>query len=247
MVQHGKHRALVRARACLCALALTSSAAAAAEWQLALGASMDVLSSVEGFKDVLQRGGWASALIVPEMEAAVFASSLPVAMSIYEWSGRSNQELLLDWRPLSTQADLLSAVKIAGRSKRSHNACSTALGCAPGYGAGRFERGSNCLSSVVNLAGDGEKNEGGPPTSAFAEFPFENVTANGLATQASDYLAEISPVRRHQKCTLHRAGSFLESARGFENYEHAMARTLERKVTPPAMRTLNHLSSKAPG
>ncbi len=238
---------MVSLRSLVCALALLASPATAADCRLALVLAIDVSSSVDEAEDVLQRGGLASALIAPEVEAAVFAAPLPVAIAVYEWSGRYNQEVLVDWTVLDTRGDLLRVAETIGRSKRSHNEFPTALGYALGYGAGLFQRGPDCHFSVLDMAGDGENNEGFPPASAYAEFPFAGVTVNGLVVEASDYQAEISLIEYYQKNVLFGPGAFLEVARGFDDYERAMRRKLERELTPRAVGELRGTPDAAPG
>lgn len=238
---------MVSLRSLACALALLASPATAADCRLALVLAIDVSSSVDEAEDVLQRGGLASALIAPEVEAAVFAAPLPVAIAVYEWSGRYNQEVLVDWTVLDTRGDLLRVAETIGRSKRSHNEFPTALGYALGYGAGLFQRGPNCHFSVLDMAGDGENNEGFPPASAYAEFPFAGVTVNGLVVEASDYQAEISLVEYYQKNVLFGPGAFLEVARGFDDYERAMRRKLERELTPRAVGSAEDVTNASPG
>ena len=226
---------------------MTALPAAAADCRLALVLAVDVSSSVDAEEDVLQRSGLASALISPGVEAAVFAAPLPVAIAVYEWSGRYNQEVLVDWTLLNTRGDLLTVAETIGRSKRSHNDFPTAMGYALGYGAGLFQRGPNCLHRVLDMAGDGENNEGFPPASAYAEFPFAGVTVNGLVVEASDYQAEISLIEYYQKNVLYGPGSFLEIARGFEDYERAIRRKLERELMPRAVGNLAPSQPARPG
>ena len=57
----------------------------------------NVSISVDEAEDALQRGGMAAALTAPEVTRAFFFSDLPVALAVYEWSGRNNQKILLDW------------------------------------------------------------------------------------------------------------------------------------------------------
>ena len=238
---------MVRAFAFLWALGVWAGPLAAADCRLALVLAMDVSSSVDEAEDALQRGGLASALIAPEVEAAVFAAPLPVAIAVYEWSGRYNQELLVDWTMLNTRGDLLRVAETIGRSKRSHNEFPTAMGYALGYGAGLLKRGPRCLHRIIDMAGDGENNEGFGPASAYAEFPFASVTVNGLVVQAPEYQAEISLVEYYRNNVLFGPGSFLEVAEGFEDYERAIRRKLERELRPRVIGLAPDAPVAAPG
>lgn len=247
MDQHGKYRPLVT-RGALAALALAAAQpVTAAECRLALLLAIDVSSSVDAVEDSLQRGGLANALLAPSVQAAVFASDVPVAMAAYEWSGRYNQKVLADWRLIRTPADLLAMAEAIGRSKRSHNDFPTAMGYALGFGGNMLARAPDCLFQTLDMAGDGENNEGFPPASAYAEFPFAGVTVNGLVINGADYEGEMTLIEFYRREVLRGPGAFLEVANGFEDYERAMRRKLERELRPRAVGALEEAATGAPG
>ena len=233
----------------LCTLFAVSipAAAAATECRLALVLAIDVSSSVDAAEDSLQRGGLASALIAPEVQAAFLSGGLPVALAAYEWSGRYNQELILDWQLIRDRDDLVHAAETIGLSKRSHNDFPTAMGYALGYGAGVLQRAPDCLFQTLDMAGDGENNEGFSPALAYREFPFANVTVNGLVVNAADYEAEVALVEFYRNEVLRGPGAFLEIAQGFEDYEIAMRRKLEREVRAREIGALPSRSLVPPG
>ncbi|SFT61793.1 DUF1194 domain-containing protein [Sedimentitalea nanhaiensis] len=203
----------------------------AADCRLALVLALDVSSSVDAQEYTLQRDGLAAALIAPEVRRAFFASDLPVALSAYEWSGRHNQELILDWHLIDSPAALLDAAETIARTQRSQTEYPTAMGFALGYGAGVMRRAPPCLFRTIDISGDGKNNEGFPPANAYAEFPFAGVTVNGLVVNAAEFEAEVSLIEFYRDHVLHGAGAFLEVAQGFEDFERAMRRKLERELT----------------
>ena len=218
-------------------------AASAAGCRLALVLAMDVSSSVDATEDTLQRKGLAAALISDSVRKAFFASDLPVALAVYEWSGRYNQEMVLDWLMIDSQAALLTAAETVAASTRSHNDFPTAMGYALGYGANLFERAPQCLSKKLDMAGDGQNNEGFGPQLAYAEFPFDDVTVNGLVVNAADFEAEVGLISFYQGEVLHGPGAFMVIANGFDDYERAMKIKLEREVAPPAIGALPQLEN----
>lgn len=189
-------------------------------------------------EDILQRGGTAAALLAPEVQAAFFAGDLPVALAAYEWSGRYNQEMLLDWRMIEGPADLLFAAEAIGRSKRSHNDFPTAMGYALGFGGNLLRRAPPCLFQTLDMAGDGINNEGFPPAAAYAEFPFAGVVVNGLVVNGADFEGEVNLISFYRNEVLYGPGAFLEIADGFEDYERAIRRKLERELSPRAIGAL---------
>jgi len=214
------------------------AAATAQQCRLALVLALDVSSSVDATEDTLQRQGLVAALTAPEVRAAFFAADAPVALAVYEWSGRYNQELILDWVLVRGPAELLMAAETVAASKRSHNDFPTAMGYALGYGAGLLERAPDCLQHTLDMAGDGQNNEGFGPQAAYRAFDFARVTVNGLVVNAADYEAEVGLISFYQREVMHGPGAFVEVAQGFEDYERAMRRKLERELSPPVFGAL---------
>lgn len=240
MGKHGKLGTLVRSAALAVLTLFSAPVALAQDCRLALVLAMDVSSSVDASEDALQRGGMVSALTAPEVVAAFFASDDYVALAAFEWSGRYNQEILLDWTVIDTPEKLLLAAETLAKSKRSHNDFPTAMGYALGYGAGMLERAPPCLYKTIDMAGDGQNNEGFSPAQAFAAFPFNNVTVNGLVINGADYEAETGLIAFYKRQVIHGAGAFVEIAQGFDDYERAMRRKLERELTPPVIGSIMH-------
>jgi len=242
MDQHGTGGALVIRGwvwAVAAGLAGVLAGPVGADCRLALALAVDVSSSVDEAEDALQRGGLAAALIAPEVEAAFFSSDQPVALAVYEWSGRYNQAIVLDWFVINTRNDLLNAATIIGRSTRSHDNYPTAMGYALGFGAGLIQRAPTCLFQTIDMAGDGQNNEGFPPRTAYAEFPLAGVTVNGLVVNAAEPGADVSVVDFYRVEVLHGPGAFLQVAQGFGDYERAMRRKLERELRPRAIGSLD--------
>lgn len=193
---------------------------------------MDVSSSVDAREDALQRGGMVAALTAPEVREAFFANDQPVALAIFEWSGRYNQEVLLDWTMIDSDAALLRAAETVAASRRSHNEFPTAIGHALAFAAQMFERAPRCLSRTIDVAGDGQNNEGFGPAAAYREFPLGGVVVNGLVVNASEFTSDDQLIRYYQRHVVRGSGAFLEVADGFEDYERAMRRKLERELRP---------------
>ncbi|WP_204113935.1 DUF1194 domain-containing protein [Shimia biformata] len=232
MGEHGKYWPLVRVYA---AVLMFWASAATADCRLALVLALDVSSSVDATEDALQRQGLAAALIAPEVEAAFFAAPQPVALSVFEWSGRWNQKILLDWVLIDSRGALVRAAERLARSTRSTQEFPTALGHALGFAATRLGAAPPCLFRTVDISGDGKNNEGFGAAEAYAAFPFQDVTVNGLAINAADFEGELDLLDYYRTQVLHGPGAFLEIANGFDDFERAMRRKLERELRPPTL------------
>jgi hypothetical protein len=221
---------MIHMRACA-ALALAASligaTPVAANCRLALLLALDISSSVDMAEDALQRGGLAAALQSPEVVDAIL--SVPgqnVALAVYEWSGRYQQDLILEWRLLDSPATIRRAAAEIAASPRSYADFPTALGYALGHAASLFQDAPVCDMRVIDVSGDGVNNEGFPPRLAYRNFDLAEVTVNGLAIQSGEediaayYLREL----------IRGPGAFVEVAQGFEDFERAMRRKLVRET-----------------
>lgn len=198
---------------------------------MALLLGLDISSSVDAAEDALQRGGMVAALTAPEVEEAFFASPLPVALGVFEWSGRYNQEMIYDWRLIETRADLVAAANAVAGSKRSHNEFPTAMGEALDFARRMMDRAPDCLQRTIDLAGDGENNEGPGPQIIYEHPAFDRITVNGLVVaNAADFQTEARLTAFYAERVLHGPGAFMVVADGFEDYARAMRAKLVREL-----------------
>ncbi|MEM9968833.1 MAG: DUF1194 domain-containing protein [Pseudomonadota bacterium] len=226
-------------KALLFAAVIASVSAPAQACRLALALGLDISSSVDPREDALQRGGVAAALQAPEVIAAFFKMDDPVALTVFEWSGRYNQEVLLDWTLITNPATLAQAAEAVRLSRRSHNEFATSMGEALIFGARLFRNAPECLFKTIDLSGDGVNNEGPGPRIVYERSAFDDITVNGLAiANAADFQTAERLTEFYQTEVLHGAGAFMVVADGFEDYARAMRQKLEREVTPAVIGTL---------
>ena len=212
-------------------LAVLANPVKAEQCRLALALALDISVSVDEREDILQRQGLASALIAPEVQEAFFSSPMPVALSVYEWSGRDIQRVILNWRMIEGVDDLFSASAQISRSVRSDSGSATAMGHALAFGASLMSQAPKCLFQTIDLSGDGSNNDGYGPQITYRHFPFQNTVVNGLVINAADFEGELFLIPFFENNVLHGPGAFLEVAQGFEDFERAMRRKLERELT----------------
>lgn len=218
-------------RAATALMMACAAPAGAAECRLALLLGLDISSSVDVDEDALQRGGMVAALTAPEVEAAFFAVDAPVALAVFEWSGRYNQEVILNWTLIDSRAALAHAAETVAASKRSYNEFPTAMGEALTFAAEMLRRAPRCLQQTIDIAGDGENNEGDGPQSAYADPAYSQITVNGLVVaNAADFQTEDRLTQFYADHVLHGPGAFMVVADGFKDYTRAMREKLEREL-----------------
>lgn len=218
--------------------------AATANCRLALVLALDVSSSVDPYEDRLQRRGLAAALLAPDVQAAILADpTYPVALHVFEWSGRYQQTTLLDWRFLRGPADITDAAATLAESNRGYANFPTALGYALGHAATQLARAPACERQTVDVSGDGRNNAGFGPQTAYRHFDFGEVTVNGLAIGGSeDHLAQY-----YRTEVIRGPGAFVEMAADFVDFQRAMERKLIRETASPQIGRLSTTTQRQGG
>lgn len=210
-------------------MALTLAAplpARAQECRLALLLGIDVSASVDEAEHAIQRSGLIAALNAPEVRAPLFAGPGPVALGIYEWSGRFQQDMIVPWRLIRTEEDLAVVTGQLRAAPRSTGEYPTALGYALGFAADQFALAPPCLFQTLDISGDGQNNDGFTPDLAYQHFPLDTVTVNGLAIGGASH-----EIRQYFERELIRGpGAFVEYALNHSEFEAAMRRKLEREL-----------------
>lgn len=211
----------------LLAFLLLFATPAWSECRLALILALDVSSSVDDREHRLQREGVVGALADPAIRAAILGGAGgPITLAIYEWSGRNQQALIVDWTALTDDTAIDSVSDRLLSAPRSHHRFPTAIGYALGYGATLMESAPACDRQVIDISGDGVNNDGFRPKLAYRHFPFQRITVNGLAVLGSDERTQ----DYYQNEVLHGPGAFLETADGYAGYQAAMSRKLFREI-----------------
>ena len=224
-------------RAALCALAFAAlPGGAEAGCRLALLLALDISSSVDASEDRLQRQGLAAALASPEIRQAIL--SVPgqtVALGVFEWSGQIQQDNLLDWTILDSDAAITRTAARIARSQRPYAEFATATGRMLQFAQARFDRAPPCDRQILDVSGDGIHNDGPWPQDVYARGALQAVTVNGLAIVVDDPAmdhAETGDLVAHYRNDLIRGpGAFVMRADGFEDYEAAMRRKLLRELS----------------
>jgi len=208
-------------------LALAANPAAAQDQcRLALQLGLDVSASVDQEEYRLQVTGLASALLDPAVMEGFLNGPGPVAFSVFEWSGRFQQDVLVDWVLVTSEEDLTRIAERISRATRDHEDFPTALGYALGFAAERFQEAPACLFQTLDISGDGQNNDGFPPGAAYEHFPFDGIIVNGLAIGGASrgiedyYFNEL----------IRGPGAFVEYASNHDDFAETMRRKLEREL-----------------
>lgn len=218
-------------RLLLLLLALTA-APAQAGCRLALVLALDVSASVDADEYRLQVRGMAGALTSPEVAGVILSDPVnPVAVSVFVWSGPSDQALVADWTLITDAATLADlADRVARYPRRVVFDGRTAIGSALRQSAFLLSIAPPCDRRVVDLATDGRNNAGPDPQEIADSTAFEGVTINGLAIGGGVASAETSLARYLRLRVTRGADSFVEFAEDYADFQRAMTRKLIREL-----------------
>ncbi|MEM6577701.1 MAG: DUF1194 domain-containing protein [Pseudomonadota bacterium] len=217
------------------------AAAAQASCRQALALGLDVSGSVDEREYRLQTDGLAEALRDPEVQAAFLAlPSLPVRLMIFEWSGRTDQRVIIPWTDIKDTDELWRIADILnGMGKAGSQDGGTAISSAMIFGARSLQAQSDCLQWTLDLSGDGPGNTGLHPRDVKGAV-LDGVTINGLVllpfsrANTSKNLTNVKTLEDYYRSFVLRGpGSFTEKAGSFAEFGSAMRRKLIRELQLP--------------
>lgn len=213
----------------LLAMLMLAASPVGAECRLALALAMDVSRSIDATDFVIQTEGLADALDDAEVRKAVLSEDGAVALAVYQWSGVTHQELIQDWVLVRGPEELDRVIWAVRRAGRPEVRRLTALGEALRFGVDLLDRAPPCARRVLDMAGDGQGNEGVSVTTVRSRLDMSGLTVNGLAIGEH----EQGLVRYFQTHVISGPGAFVEVAPRQVDFPQAMRRKLLRELESP--------------
>lgn len=229
MGKHGKYRALVGA--CLCLVPGQLLAAC----RLALALGMDVSRSVNDADYAIQHDGLIAALKDKTVRAAMLEPPDFVYLALYEWSDRSDQQVILPWMAVRSGADIDAIIDAVRGWPRQAHRLPTGLGEALSFGRGLLAEAPDCAARTLDLSGDGQNNDGRKPESVYASEDFTGLVVNGLPI--AEHETDIA--RYYEQHVIHGPGAFVEPAAKQTDFPVAIRRKLEKELSVKLLGEVN--------
>jgi Protein of unknown function (DUF1194) len=225
-----------------------------AQCRQALVLGLDVSGSVDKREYRLQLDGLASALIDPDVQAAILAQTAsPVYLAVYEWSGPQYQRILQGWTAVTSRQVLFEISAGLTNMKRHPATPGTALGRAMRFGADMLANGPDCWKNTLDISGDGKSNFGLHPRDVRQSLETSGLTLNALVIGADSPAAgagrqvEIAELSAYfQAWVITGPDAFVETAIGFDDYRAAMTRKLLRELETLAVSSLDPAPQAVP-
>jgi Protein of unknown function (DUF1194) len=219
----------------------TASAAAAQSVDVALVLAADVSRSITSDEFQLQRQGYANAIASPDVVKAIQAGSHgAIALTFIEWAGESEQQVVVDWRIINSDASAKSFVATLLAAPRAFYG-RTSISAGLDFAMARLKAsGVKAERQVIDVSGDGTNNAGRPLEDARAAALRAGVTINGLAiiNDRGELYGGFSGHTRppgglpnwYRQNVTGGPGAFLLVVNDFEDFGEAMTRKLLNEI-----------------
>jgi hypothetical protein len=220
------------------ALGAGSSMAFAQECGLALVLAMDASKSMNSADFELAFDGTAAALRNVEVQEAILAQTLPVAMSAFEWSGQHHQRIVHDWSVLRSREDINDFATSLESHQRGGIGQRTGTGSALEFSYALLEKGPDCTRKVVDVASDGYSTDGMTPGEFYARDPAPEVTVNVLVIggKSRPYLWSYFNGE-----VLHGPGAFSLATNDYQDFARGILEKLLRELTSPRLAAVSEV------
>jgi hypothetical protein len=195
---------------------------------------MDVSRSIDAADYAIQTEGLALALADSAVQRAILDGGGTVALAVYQWSGASHQEILQDWIVADGPEALDRVIWSVLAARQPERRQLTALGEAMRFGVELLDRAPPCERQVLDVAGDGQNNEGIGITTLKTRVDFSGITVNGLAIGEH----EQGLVRYFRDYVIGGPGAFVETAERQTDFPQAIRRKLLRELSGPEIGAL---------
>ena len=216
---------MLRAPAIALAL-LTAFPAVACDTALVL--SIDVSGSIDRGDYRLQTEGLAAALSDPEVAEALVRGQ--VALAVVQWSGLSQQALVLPWQRMLTPGAVARYAAQAAKMPRAFEGSDTAVGQGLRFALAQFPAVADCRKRVIDVSGDGQENAGFTDARARSEAVAAEVAINAIAIEDA---GPAIPITTYYKGWVITPGGFVVTARGLQDYARALRLKLLRELVKP--------------
>ena len=196
---------------------------------------LDVSGSVDEREYTLQTQGLASALASQPVQDAIFADpGSHVDLTVFEWSGRYAQRVIVPWTSLQSPTDIAFATQTIRSAQRGISDLTTAIGASIQFAQDLAKERPSCWQMTYDISGDGKSNTGPQPQDI--RDTVGDLIINALVIGApsghtgpqAETSAELSEYFRAY--VISPDLGFIETADGFETYADAMQRKLIKEL-----------------
>ncbi len=199
---------------------------------LALVLAVDCSFSVNGAEFRLQMQGMGLALQNAEVWKAIKVGPHGrIAILVMEWSDKDNQQIVLPWTVISTQADAVGTGATIATLRRNLAEGGTAISRAIYFAAGQFPSSPPATRRVIDVSFDGRNNTGPALPTVRNE-----IVGRGIVINALPITNEVSTLDAYaERQLIGGQGAFVIKANDYESYATAILQKLIKEIVGPGV------------
>lgn len=221
-------------------------ARAAEQVDLLLALAMDVSRSMDQPKFLLQREGYSAAITNPQVLNAIKSGAhQKIAVCFIDWSGPSEQALIIDWSVIDGVAAARHFGGLILEASRSfYN--STSIGGGIEFAAAQLSRAPfEAERRTIDVSGDGTNNSGRDVRLARDQAVAKGINVNGIVILTDIQLSRNPPhtnppeglEKYYRENVIGGPGAFVMVAEDFSSFGRAMVKKLIAEIaTSPTQR-----------
>ncbi len=160
-------------------MSLFMATASATPVSLELLLLVDVSGSISNSEYNLQKTGYVEAFKNSSIQNLIAAQDGGIAVAYAEWSGGTQQALLVNWFHITDAASANAFADLINETSRLYNG-NTAPGSAINWGVDLFNNQFTGSRNVIDVSGDGEQNTGANTKAASDAAAAAGITINGI-------------------------------------------------------------------
>ena len=153
-----------------------------------------------------------------------------VALAVVQWSGATQQALVLPWQRMLTPDAVTGFAARAAQVPRAFEGSDTAVGQGLRFALAQFPAVADCRRRVIDVSGDGQENAGFTDARARTEAVAAGVAINAIAIEEP---GPAMPITSYYKGWVITPGGFVVTARGLQDYARALRLKLLRELVKP--------------
>ena len=206
---------------------LAHTAVLACELELVI--AMDVSRSVDRYEFDLMRYGTADAFRDPEVIDLIRYMEGGMRVTLTQWSGPKQQKQMIPWSILTSPDTVTTFAQAIEDMERAYRYDLTAPAEGILHAHDLFSKPKSlCKRRVIDVSGDGVKNQGSPVRAVTQRLGQSGTTINGLVIQGD----RPDPLAFYELEIVIGPMSFIEIADGYEDFPRAMLRKLIKEMSP---------------
>ncbi|CAN5444518.1 DUF1194 domain-containing protein [soil metagenome] len=199
---------------------------------LALVLAIDCSFSVDSSEFRLQMQGLGDAFRREEVKRAIRNGHTGrIAIAAVQWSDESNQQVIVPWTVIASDADAEALGVILSAMPRKLAEGGTSISRALEFSGNLFRKAPPAERRVIDVSSDGRNNIG-PPVS----MERDRIVANGITINALAILNEWPTLDKYfENNVVGGQANFVMPADNYESYSEAIFRKLVREIVGPGI------------